>query len=63
LLWGGEYAFTSALIFDVGVYLAVLAIIIAVINELGGVREREGKLSTEGVSEQRSKQESKGGVR
>ena len=63
LPWGGEYAFTSALIFDVGVYLAVLAIIIGVINELGGVREREGKLSTEGVSEQRSKQESKGGVR
>jgi multicomponent Na+:H+ antiporter subunit A len=63
LPWGGEYAFTSALIFDVGVYLAVLAIIIAVINELGGVREREGKLSIEGVSEQRSKQESKGGVR
>jgi multicomponent Na+:H+ antiporter subunit A len=63
LPWGGDYAFTSALIFDVGVYLAVLAIIIAVINELGGVREREGKLSTEGVSEQRSKQESKGGVR
>lgn len=63
LPWGGEYAFTSALIFDVGVYLAVLAIIIAVINELGGVRERETKLSTEGVSEQRSKQESKGGVR
>ena len=63
LPWGEEYAFTSALIFDVGVYLAVLAIIIAVINELGGVREREGKLSIEGVSEQRSKQESKGGVR
>ena len=63
LPWGGEYAFTSALIFDVGVYLAVLAIIIAVINELGGVRERETKLSTEGVSEQRPKQESKGGVR
>jgi multicomponent Na+:H+ antiporter subunit A len=63
LPWGGEYAFTSALIFDVGVYLAVLGIIIAVINELGGVREREGKMNVEGVSEQRSKQESKGGVR
>jgi hypothetical protein len=41
----------------------VLGIIIAVINELGGVREREGKMNVEGVSEQRSKQESKGGVR
>lgn len=40
LPWGGEYGFTSALVFDVGVYLAVLAIIIAVLNELGGVRER-----------------------
>jgi multicomponent Na+:H+ antiporter subunit A len=40
LPWGGEYSFTSALVFDVGVYLAVLAIIIAVLNELGGVRER-----------------------
>ena len=41
LPWGGEYAFTSAMVFDLGVYLAVLAIIIAVINELGGVREGE----------------------
>ena len=39
--WGGEYAFTSAMVFDLGVYLAVLAIIIAVINELGGVRPSE----------------------
>ena len=37
LPWGGEYGFTSAMVFDLGVYLAVLAIIIAVINELGGV--------------------------
>jgi len=43
LPWGGEYGFTSALVFDVGVYLAVLAIIIAVLNELGGVRERIGQ--------------------
>jgi len=43
LPWGGEYGFTSALVFDVGVYLAVLAIIIAVLNELGGVRERIGE--------------------
>lgn len=41
LPWGGEYGFTSAMVFDLGVYLAVLAIIIAVINELGGVRERK----------------------
>ena len=41
LPWGGDYGFTSAMVFDLGVYLAVLAIIIAVINELGGVRPRE----------------------
>ena len=41
LPWGGEYGFTSAMVFDLGVYLAVLAIIIAVINELGGVRQTE----------------------
>lgn len=41
LPWGGEYGFTSAMVFDLGVYLAVLAIIIAVINELGGVRESD----------------------
>ena len=43
LPWGGEYGFTSAMVFDLGVYLAVLAIIIAVLNELGGVRQRVGK--------------------
>ena len=43
LPWGGEYGFTSALLFDLGVYFAVVAIIIAVINELGGVRERHGE--------------------
>jgi len=43
LPWGGEYGFTSALIFDLGVYFAVVAIIIALLNELGGVRERHGE--------------------
>jgi multicomponent Na+:H+ antiporter subunit A len=47
LPWGGEYAFTSAMVFDLGVYLAVLAIIIAVINELGGVRESESNPSSQ----------------
>lgn len=41
LPWGGEYGFTTAMVFDLGVYLAVLAIIIAVINELGGVNPIE----------------------
>ena len=41
LPWGGEYGFTSAMVFDLGVYLAVLAIIIAVLNELGGVRQQQ----------------------
>lgn len=44
LPWGGEYKFTSALIFDLGVYFAVVAIIIALLNELGGVRQRHGDL-------------------
>jgi len=44
LPWGGELPFTSALIFDLGVYLAVVAIIIALLNELGGVREHHGEL-------------------
>ncbi|WP_241969250.1 hydrogen gas-evolving membrane-bound hydrogenase subunit E [Microcella putealis] len=44
LPWGGEYAFTSALIFDLGVYFAVVAVVIAVLNELGGVRERHGEI-------------------
>lgn len=44
LPWGGEYGFTSALIFDLGVYFAVVAVIIAVLNELGGVRERHGEI-------------------
>lgn len=43
LPWGGEYGFTSALIFDLGVYFAVVAIIIAVLNELGGVLTRTGE--------------------
>ena len=47
LPWGGDYGFTSAMVFDLGVYLAVLAIIIAVINELGGVRQRVGQPSSQ----------------
>jgi multicomponent Na+:H+ antiporter subunit A len=47
LPWGGEYAFTSAMVFDLGVYLAVLAIIIALINELGGVRQRDRKATSQ----------------
>lgn len=45
LPWGGEYGFTSALVFDLGVYFAVVAIIIALLHELGGVRERHGEIS------------------
>ncbi|OYX58331.1 MAG: cation:proton antiporter [Micrococcales bacterium 32-70-13] len=40
LPWGGEYGFTSALVFDLGVYLAVVAIVIALLNEVGGVLGR-----------------------
>jgi multicomponent Na+:H+ antiporter subunit A len=49
LPWGGEYGFTSAMVFDLGVYLAVLAIIIAIINEIGGVRERRQPTSQAGA--------------
>lgn len=44
LPWDGEYAFTSALIFDLGVYFAVVAVVIALLNELGGVRDRHGEI-------------------
>lgn len=44
LPWGGEYGFTSAIIFDLGVYFAVVAIIIALLNELGGVRTSHGEI-------------------
>jgi len=44
LPWGGEYSFTSAIIFDLGVYFAVVAIIIALLNELGGVRSSHGEI-------------------
>jgi multicomponent Na+:H+ antiporter subunit A len=44
LPWGGEYGVTSALIFDLGVYFAVVAIIIALLNELGGVRQTHGEI-------------------
>jgi len=47
LPWGGDYGFTSAMVFDLGVYLAVLAIIIAVINELGGVRQSDRQPSSQ----------------
>ncbi|MER3390060.1 MAG: proton-conducting transporter membrane subunit [Microcella sp.] len=41
--WGGDYGFTSALVFDVGVYFAVVAIVIALLHELGGVRESDAR--------------------
>lgn len=40
---GGEYGFTSALVFDLGVYLAVVAIVIALLNEVGGVLGRRAE--------------------
>ncbi|AUS79829.1 DUF4040 domain-containing protein [Actinoalloteichus sp. AHMU CJ021] len=36
LPWGGEYHFTSALVFDVGVYLAVIGVVVTALNRLGG---------------------------
>ncbi|WAE70982.1 DUF4040 family protein [Streptomonospora nanhaiensis] len=35
LPWGGHYHFTSALVFDVGVYLAVVGVILTALNQLG----------------------------
>ncbi|MDO9591520.1 MAG: MnhB domain-containing protein, partial [Microcella sp.] len=55
LPWGGDYGFTSALIFDLGVYFAVVAIIIAVLNELGGVRDRPGEIPARAAAPQRSR--------
>lgn len=48
--WGGEFAFTSALVFDFGVYLAVVAVVIALLNEVGGVLgRRESEAPTSGT--------------
>ncbi|APC35392.1 DUF4040 family protein [Nocardiopsis dassonvillei] len=35
LPWGGYYHFTSALVFDVGVYLAVVGVLLTALNQLG----------------------------
>ncbi|WP_017587730.1 DUF4040 family protein [Nocardiopsis ganjiahuensis] len=35
LAWGGYFHFTTALIFDVGVYLAVVGVLLTALNELG----------------------------
>ncbi|WP_285730244.1 DUF4040 family protein [Nocardiopsis sp. ATB16-24] len=35
LPWGGHYHFTTALVFDVGVYLAVVGVILTALNQLG----------------------------
>ncbi|GHC71920.1 monovalent cation/H+ antiporter subunit A [Nocardiopsis terrae] len=48
LAWGGYFHFTTALVFDVGVYLAVVGVLLTALNELGlergegSVREPEG---------------------
>ncbi len=55
--WGGEYGFTSALIFDLGVYFAVVAIIIAVLNELGGVIDHRSALTMTAVDEHAASRE------
>ncbi|EOM76527.1 DUF4040 family protein [Rhodococcus rhodnii] len=36
LPWGGYYHFTTAIVFDVGVYLAVIGVVLAAMNRLGG---------------------------
>ncbi|CAL9367542.1 NAD(P)H-quinone oxidoreductase subunit 2, chloroplastic [Nocardiopsis dassonvillei] len=35
LPWGGHYHFTTALVFDVGVYLAVVGVLLTALNQLG----------------------------
>lgn len=35
LPWGGSYHFTTALVFDVGVYLAVIGVLLTALSELG----------------------------
>jgi multicomponent Na+:H+ antiporter subunit A len=42
LPWGGYYHFTSALIFDVGVYLAVVGVLLTALNQLGLPRPGRG---------------------
>ncbi|MEU3017197.1 DUF4040 family protein [Nocardiopsis sp. NPDC007018] len=48
LPWGGYYHFTSALVFDVGVYLAVVGVLLTALNQLGMPRRgRVGPLQAE----------------
>jgi len=48
LPWGEPFHFTTALIFDVGVYLAVVGVLLAALNQLG--LEEEGTAGTPGAS-------------
>ncbi len=54
LPWGGEYGFTSALVFDLGVYFAVVAIVIALLNEVGGVLGRRAGDRADGQADDRA---------
>ncbi|MBR8743888.1 DUF4040 family protein [Nocardiopsis sp. MG754419] len=45
LAWGGYFHFTTAFIFDIGVYLAVVGVLLTALNELGLER---GRGSTDG---------------
>ncbi|GAB3187753.1 DUF4040 family protein [Nesterenkonia suensis] len=44
LPWGGEYAFTTALIFDVGIYLAVIGAVLVALDRLGQAQRYPAEL-------------------
>ncbi|WP_261624499.1 DUF4040 family protein [Nesterenkonia marinintestina] len=44
LPWGGEYAFTTALVFDVGIYLAVIGAVLVALDRLGQAQRYPAEL-------------------
>ncbi|MDZ5076223.1 DUF4040 family protein [Nesterenkonia sp. HG001] len=44
LPWGGEYAFTTALIFDLGIYLAVIGAVLVALDRLGQAQRYPAEL-------------------
>ena len=50
LAWGGYFHFTTAFVFDIGVYLAVVGVLLTALNELGLERDPGRAESAEGSS-------------
>ncbi|WP_017607011.1 hydrogen gas-evolving membrane-bound hydrogenase subunit E, partial [Nocardiopsis alkaliphila] len=50
LAWGGYFHFTTAFVFDIGVYLAVVGVLLTALNELGLERDPGQAESAQGSS-------------